>query len=78
MPNLSFRNQYTLLLFLSSFLPGQPKRYRTIDLVRLPYLRKWGLSLFIPIGLPQKVTELMSWYTFLIYLNMTNETSLAL
>ena len=43
----SFRNQSTLLLFLSSFLPGQPKSYRSIDLVRLPYLRNWDVSLFV-------------------------------
>jgi len=77
----SFRTQYILLLSLFSFLPGQPKSYWTIDLERLPYLRKGDVSLFIPrkgdvslfipknstnpISFPLKITELLTGTHFL-------------
>ena len=36
----------SLLLFLSSFHPEQPKSYRTIDLVHLSYLRNWDVPIY--------------------------------
>jgi len=54
----SFRNQSTLLLSLFSFLSGQPKSYRTIDLVRLPYLRKWDVILLFTRVLPNEEPSL--------------------
>jgi len=72
---------HTLLLFLFSFLPGQPKSYRSIVLVRLSYLRKWDVSLFISIYFPLQwlgVSLLIVSRTGLRFLFFTKITTAAL
>jgi len=77
----SFRNQSTLLLFLFSFLPVQPKSYRTIDLERLPYLFPGDKSLLLnyiygSFDNSDLVTLNLKPYLFIIFFTLLNNNSL--